>query len=119
MYAKNLRRTKVFKKGDVVFLVSSKYLHSRTASEENVKIEKVGHIYYTLDNGVKIDKMKLYGQSGTYSFRLYKNKQEYEEIIGGAEMFNKLCQKGYNHNFTKTQMIEVYKILGLEIKEIK
>lgn len=111
----------IFKKGDEVFLVSNnRSLTEITQKEEIAKIENIGHIYYTLDNGLKIDKKTLNVKRKVYSVyyhKMYKNKEEYLNLKIGNEMFENLV-KTRNNNFTKEQMVEVYKILGLE-KELK
>ena len=107
----------MFKKGDVVFLVFKDYLiYNKTISEEYVKIDKVGNIYYTLSNGLKINKTNLLGGRGEYSCKIYKDKEEYNSLKIGEEMFDRILKIGSNHNFTKYQMQQVYKILGLQFK---
>lgn len=86
----------------------------------NCTIEKVGHLYYTVEKygwHGKFDKETNY--RGEYPHgHLWESEQAAKDNRQADKMFKALFHKFRNINPTLEQMIKVYEVLGLDKEDI-
>lgn len=85
-------------------------------------VEKVGRLYYTLERmGISGWEMKV--DKGTNSRcewphgTIFESEQQAKDHKKAVELFIGLKGVFYSEKFTLEQMLKVYEILGIEVKE--
>lgn len=85
-------------------------------------VKKVGRLYYTLErNGISGWEMKVNMETNSRvewpHGTIFESEQQAKDKEKANNLFIKLKETYYGKRFTLEQMMKVYEILGIEIKE--
>lgn len=85
-------------------------------------VEKVGRLYYTLERkGISCWKIKVDKETNSHygwpHGTIFESEQQIKDKEKAHNLFIKLKEAYHSKCFTLEQMLKVYEVLGIEVKE--